>query len=1494
MPRTIDSLSANDKSENSKPVTKYKAGETYRPRGASASAGDIVKPENATVENDSSPKANVASQPNKKRRKPPKLILAILLLVALLGSGWLVLLRYFPGLNDVITHAKPKAENYAEYGSFAVTKDEFEKIKTGYINFDKKHGVDDVKQSERRAADEVMLRIGLKAKAEETGLQYSQADIDAFMEPSYKLMGGKLGLYTYDKSQYGWESVVQDHKSELEFLKSKMGSQVLDSYDLLGIYVRWDNVMDLEEGRKLAFERDAQKRLNDEFLPLLQQNTNEEQIISKTDINPTLSDEINNQRLSDPYGLYVRALTLNGVTNDPAKDPFKHYDGMGENAWKYIEKLEKAGDTTPVFKSDTGMYIAFRAEKVTKGGSHNLDDYRKRVVDGGKVDPSYFLLPESNTQKKAEEASISKSPQVRAINKFLPKAYASGNIDCWGLHKLSYTIRPMDPSLNTIPGTFGLAVNRSGPDNCTERTGFGYFMNGNRQAFLSASFPSQGTLELNCNGVVWDFAWGAPAGYENFSSADYQAPSRVYTYSEATSLRDTPSDISGAWRKESIYTGIANGVGNYIIAPVFKPVPPPGDNPPIGNYDAADCSYISGWAYDPDVSSLSISVAVYFDGDPSAEGTAWYVANQYRGDVNAARGISGNHGFRVPVPARYSDGLVHRALVIAIGKDAAGNNNGVNVFVGERSFSCAPPTPLYNIRGSKIDDFGAPVNPPGSLVRLNNDGGRADNPYTLSGLNVAQAQTVSATDSVDWFVYGYRGDFGTSTGNTVSVAANSVPRDVTRTLDWVYRPRPATLSAGVVVKDGSRYVNPCSSSDTRFSSRCASDSVSLNRTSTNPAVGGYATSESGSTAPAENVFSLNNLYYGTYNVSYPGGAAPGWKITGYIICNEGQVASCYTGSGWSYYISSANSFSVTMNANRSRYVFLVVERSPQLQSAAITCGAITGTIQGSLPGERLVAKMDGAEFASINNPSGAVNIAIPEVYKDGLQRTATLSLVSNTSSVPVTTASPLTHLCPNDALCGPTNVDSVFEGATGNLDTAVRVNFTMQNTGDSIWKKTWPTGGQHKLILEAESKNLWEMDNNSQLSDTASIAEPDSYEFRDVNIRPKAASITSGSTILKWRMAYVDISGNETGFGQTCSRVITLRAFYHPWLRVQNGSTTSLDTITSQGIIGQPPGVRGVRKASDPSYDATYMVMAAVGGGSRFCSSNAYLFGQGDSAAPCAQSFEAYSLNLQSDQIADYFDRVKAIADASSCTTYDPASPPIDPTKRAQKFNRGINDVLDTIDGKDIGGLNNCPAFYIVSGSTLNGPTQKYNKGKGTVLVSGDLTINGNIEAINAPTMTLYNPKGDLTDLAAALPSLGILVKGDVFIAPEVQRLDAYIFATGKIYTCSAYPSQTTGYKDPAAVAQAQQCNKQLKVRGGLYGLGGVLLGRNYFQNNTDLPVSNVNFDYQQPDKYWGEPAEDIIGNGMSMITAPPGFDLLPNGNKDDLTYLQGNFTPKF
>ncbi|MCC7543137.1 hypothetical protein IT415_00270, partial [bacterium] len=157
-----------------------------------------------------------------------------------------------------------------------------------------------------------------------------------------------------------------------------------------------------------------------------------------------------------------------------------------------------------------------------------------------------------------------------------------------------------------------------------------------------------------------------------------------------------------------------------------------------------------------------------------------------------------------------------------------------------------------------------------------------------------------------------------------------------------------------------------------------------------------------------------------------------------------------------------------------------------------------------------------------------------------------------------------------------------------------------------------------------------------------------------------------------------------------------------------------------------------------------------------------------------------------------------------------------------------------------------------------------------------------------------YNPKGDLTDLAAALPSLGILVKGDVFIAPEVQRLDAYIFATGKIYTCSAYPSQTTGYKDPAAVAQAQQCNNQLKVRGGLYGLGGVLLGRNYFQNNTDLPVSNVNFDYQQPDKYWGEPAENIIGNGMSMITAPPGFDLLPNGNKDDLTYLQGNFTPKF
>ncbi len=71
---------------------------------------------------------------------------------------------------------------------------------------------------------------------------------------------------------------------------------------------------------------------------------------------------------------------------------------------------------------------------------------------------------------------------------------------------------------------------------------------------------------------------------------------------------------------------------------------------PVGCLDSVTSSNgtltVTGWAYDPDASSSSISVHVYVGG-PAGSGTCLgaITANKTRSDVNSAYGISGSHGF---------------------------------------------------------------------------------------------------------------------------------------------------------------------------------------------------------------------------------------------------------------------------------------------------------------------------------------------------------------------------------------------------------------------------------------------------------------------------------------------------------------------------------------------------------------------------------------------------------------------------------------------------------------------------------------------------------------------------------------------------------------------------------------------------------------------------------------------------------------------------------
>ena len=85
--------------------------------------------------------------------------------------------------------------------------------------------------------------------------------------------------------------------------------------------------------------------------------------------------------------------------------------------------------------------------------------------------------------------------------------------------------------------------------------------------------------------------------------------------------------------------------------------------------------HVKGWAYDPDVSSQSINIHVYFYADSGC--TIQYgdvrilTANASRPDVNAAKGITGEHGFEADIPI--SNAGAYWVKVFAI--DATGDGN---------------------------------------------------------------------------------------------------------------------------------------------------------------------------------------------------------------------------------------------------------------------------------------------------------------------------------------------------------------------------------------------------------------------------------------------------------------------------------------------------------------------------------------------------------------------------------------------------------------------------------------------------------------------------------------------------------------------------------------------------------------------------------------------------------------------------------------------------
>ncbi|MBU6320977.1 MAG: hypothetical protein KGI78_00755 [Patescibacteria group bacterium] len=102
-----------------------------------------------------------------------------------------------------------------------------------------------------------------------------------------------------------------------------------------------------------------------------------------------------------------------------------------------------------------------------------------------------------------------------------------------------------------------------------------------------------------------------------------------------------------------------------------------------GNFESANCSALTGWAFDGNSSSASIDVQVYTQGSCgvgcSCIGACNYIGQYstdvYRGDVNSAFGISGNHGFSIPLPDAFKDGGTYQVNVYGVAADNSGRRS---------------------------------------------------------------------------------------------------------------------------------------------------------------------------------------------------------------------------------------------------------------------------------------------------------------------------------------------------------------------------------------------------------------------------------------------------------------------------------------------------------------------------------------------------------------------------------------------------------------------------------------------------------------------------------------------------------------------------------------------------------------------------------------------------------------------------------------------------
>lgn len=122
--------------------------------------------------------------------------------------------------------------------------------------------------------------------------------------------------------------------------------------------------------------------------------------------------------------------------------------------------------------------------------------------------------------------------------------------------------------------------------------------------------------------------------------------------------------------------------------------------PPVVAYfgvlERADCTQISGFAYDDDAPDVTISVDIYDNGVLIAT----VPANRFRRDLSDAGWLNPNHGFLFFTPASMKDGKIHQISVNFAGTGIALSGSPKEIACDTSIFPTAVPQTTASAQGS--------------------------------------------------------------------------------------------------------------------------------------------------------------------------------------------------------------------------------------------------------------------------------------------------------------------------------------------------------------------------------------------------------------------------------------------------------------------------------------------------------------------------------------------------------------------------------------------------------------------------------------------------------------------------------------------------------------------------------------------------------------------------------------------------------------------------